>query len=136
MSRLIKKYKNRRLYDTEKSQYITVEELQTYVIDGLPFRVEDSTTGNDITTATLLQIFVEMESGPTQFLTHEMLRQLIILSHHPMSKSFKSMLEQMFSGMEKSLGKNVYLNDYQKVADDWNQQMQQLMKQWQGFFKP
>ncbi|KTC87900.1 MULTISPECIES: polyhydroxyalkanoate synthesis regulator DNA-binding domain-containing protein [Legionella] len=136
MSRLIKKYKNRRLYDTEKSQYITVEELQTYVIDGLPFRVEDSTTGNDITTATLLQIFVEMESGPTQFLTHEMLRQLIILSHHPMSKSFKSMLEQMFSGMEKSLGKNVYLNDYQKAADDWNQQMQQLMKQWQGFFKP
>lgn len=135
MVRLIKKYKNRRLYDTEKSQYITVEELQAYVIDGLPFRVEDSATGNDITTSTLLQIFVEMESGPTQFLTQEMLRQLIIWAHHPMSQSFKSMLEQMFSGMEKTLGKNVYLNDYQKATDSWNQQMQQLMKQWQGFFK-
>ncbi|ARG96459.1 polyhydroxyalkanoate synthesis regulator DNA-binding domain-containing protein [Legionella micdadei] len=136
MARLIKKYKNRRLYDTEKSQYITVEELQSYVIDGIPFRVEDSTTGKDITTATLLQIFVEMESGPTQFLTQEMLRQLIILAHHPMSKSFKDMLEQMFSGLENSLGRNHYLNDYQKATDTWNQQMQEFMKQWQGFFKP
>lgn len=136
MARLIKKYKNRRLYDTEKSQYITVEELQSYVIDGIPFRVEDSTTGKDITTTTLLQIFVEMESGPTQFLTQEMLRQLIILAHHPMSKSFKDMLEQMFSGLENSLGRNHYLNDYQKATDTWNQQMQEFMKQWQGFFKP
>ncbi|KTD28024.1 MULTISPECIES: polyhydroxyalkanoate synthesis regulator DNA-binding domain-containing protein [Legionella] len=136
MARLIKKYKNRRLYDTEKSQYITVEELQSYVIDGIPFHVEDSTTGKDITTATLLQIFVEMESGPTQFLTQEMLRQLIILAHHPMSKSFKDMLEKMFSGLEKTLGGSPYLNDYQKATDTWNQQMQQLMKQWQSFFKP
>ena len=58
MTRLIKKYKNRRLYDTEKSQYITVEELQRYVIDNIPVRVEDSASKEDITNATLLQIFV------------------------------------------------------------------------------
>ena len=45
MTRLIKKYKNRRLYDTETSQYITLEELQRYVVDGVQFSVEDSMTG-------------------------------------------------------------------------------------------
>ena len=67
MARLIKKYKNRRLYDTEKSQYITVEELQSYVIEGLPFRVEDSSSGKDITNVALLQIFVEMEVARASF---------------------------------------------------------------------
>lgn len=130
MTRLIKKYKNRRLYDTEKSQYITVEDLQHYVIEGIDFRVEDSTNSADITNATLLQIFVEMESGATQFLSSQMLRHLITLAHHPMNNSFKSLLGQMFAGMEKNLE-----NDYQKTTETLNQQMDQFMKQWRGFFK-
>ncbi|KTC76797.1 polyhydroxyalkanoate synthesis regulator DNA-binding domain-containing protein [Legionella brunensis] len=134
MARLIKKYKNRRLYDTEKSQYITVEELQRYVVEGVPFKVEDSTTGKDITNATLLQIFVEMESGATQFLSPEILRQLITFANHPMSQSFKTMLEQMFANMQKLLQTNPYLNDYKKATSFWDQQVQQLLKQWQGFF--
>ncbi|WP_058482996.1 polyhydroxyalkanoate synthesis regulator DNA-binding domain-containing protein [Legionella spiritensis] len=136
MTILIKKYKNRRLYDTEKSQYITVEELQRYVLDGTAFRVEDSVSNNDITNATLLQIFVEMESGASQFLSSEMLRQLIILAHHPMSQSFKQMLEQFFVTMEKSLQVNPYLNEFKQANDAWSQQMQQIVKQWQGLFKP
>ncbi|QRN02742.1 polyhydroxyalkanoate biosynthesis repressor PhaR [Legionella sp. MW5194] len=135
MTRLIKKYKNRRLYDTEKSQYITVEELQRYIIDGIAFRVEDSVTNNDITNTTLLQIFVEMESGASQFLSADMLKQLIILANHPMSQSFKKMLEQLFVTMEKSLKGNPYLSDYKNTSDRWSQHMQQLLTQWQGFFK-
>lgn len=134
MARLIKKYKNRRLYDTEKSQYITVEELQGYVVEGLLFKVEDSTTGNDITSATLLQILVEMESGATQFLSPEILRQLISFANHPMSQSFKTVLEQMFANMEKLLQTNPYVNDYKKATTVWDDQMQQFFKQWQGFF--
>lgn len=135
MTRLIKKYKNRRLYDTEKSQYITVEELKRYIIDGITFRVEDSVNNADITSATLLQIFVEMESGSTQFLSSEMLRQLIVLAHHPMNKSFKSMLEQLFQTMEKNMQTNPYLADYKQASDAWGLQMKQLVKQWQGFFE-
>lgn len=134
MARLIKKYKNRRLYDTEKSQYITVEELQRYVVEGLPFKVEDSATGKDITNATLLQIFVEMESGATQFLSPDILRQLITFANHPMHHSFKAMLEQMFANMGELLKSNPYLNDYKKATALWDQQMQQFFKQWQGFF--
>lgn len=136
MTRLIKKYKNRRLYDTEKSQYITVEELQAYVVKGIVFRVEDSVDGRDLTTTTLLQIFVEMENGATQFLSPEMLRQLITLAHHPMNKAFKELLAKTFTGIEKSLEANPYLSDYQKATDSLTAQMQQLMDQWQHLFKP
>jgi polyhydroxyalkanoate synthesis repressor PhaR len=132
MPRLIKKYKNRRLYDTEISQYITVEDLQRYVVDGLPFIVEDSTSKADITNATLLQIFVEMEAGSTKFLSADMLRQLICLAHHPMSQSFKTLLEQLVETVEKQSQSNRYLSDYTQAIDAWNKQMQQLTNQWQA----
>lgn len=129
--RLIKKYKNRRLYDTEVSQYITVEQLQRYVVDGVVFKVEDSETGKDLTNSVLLQIIVEMESGPSQFLSTDILRQIISLANHPMHVSLKTMMEQMFQAIDKPL-KN---NPYQQATDVWNQQMQQMMQQWQKLFK-
>ncbi|WP_133139820.1 polyhydroxyalkanoate synthesis regulator DNA-binding domain-containing protein [Legionella genomosp. 1] len=135
MSRLIKKYKNRRLYDMEKSKYITVEELQQYVIEGIDFRVEDSTSSQDITNSTLLQIFMEMESGTTQFLSPEVLRQLIILAKHPMHQLFANMLEQFFTNMQASLNSNPYLTNAQQTSMAWQQQMQQFVSQWQKIFK-
>lgn len=135
MIRLIKKYKNRRLYDTEKSQYINVEELAQYVVEGIAFKVEDASSGKDLTTNTLLQIFVEMESGPSQFLSADMLRQLIILAHHPMNKSFKTMLGQMFTNIETSIDSNSFINDYKKAAELWSGKMDELSKQWQEYFK-
>ncbi|AHE66131.1 polyhydroxyalkanoate synthesis regulator DNA-binding domain-containing protein [Legionella oakridgensis] len=135
MTRLIKKYKNRRLYDTEKSQYITIDDLQRYVVDGLPFRVEEVETGKDITNGTLMQILVEMEAGSSQFLSSEILRQLIGLAHHPMNKTLKGMLEQMMEFMDKQMQANPYLQDYQQATDAWNKQMQSFFSQWQHFFK-
>lgn len=132
MIRLIKKYKNRRLYDTETSQYITLEELQHYVVDGIQFRVEDSMTGNDLTNTILLQIIVEMEGGANQFLSSTILRQIISLANHPMHASLKKMMEQMFMAMEKPLESNPYT----QVTEAWNQQMQKMMQQWQSLFKP
>ncbi|MCE0722425.1 MULTISPECIES: polyhydroxyalkanoate synthesis regulator DNA-binding domain-containing protein [Legionella] len=131
MTRLIKKYKNRRLYDTETSQYITLEELQRYVVDGVQFKVEDSLTEKDLTNAILLQIIVEMEAGSTQFLSSDILRQIISLANHPMHASLKQMMEQMFQVMEKPLQNN----PYRQATDTWNQQMQKMMQQWQSLFK-
>ena len=131
MTRLIKKYKNRRLYDTETSQYITVDQLQRYVVDGVAFQIEDSETGKDLTNSILLQIIVEMEAGPTQFLSPEILRQIISLANHTMHASLKTMMEQMFQVMEQPL----QINPYQKATETWNQQMQTMMKQWQNLFK-
>jgi polyhydroxyalkanoate synthesis repressor PhaR len=131
MIRLIKKYKNRRLYDTETSQYITLEQLQAYVVEGLEFKVEDSETAKDLTNSILLQIIVEMEAGPTQFLSSEILRQIITLANHPMQVSFKSMMEDLFQVMNKPLQNN----PYQQVSKQWNEQMQEMMQQWQKLFK-
>ena len=130
MTRLIKKYKNRRLYDTELSQYITVDDLQRYVIDRIPFQVQDSTTKKDITTATLLHIFVEMEAGPTTFLSPEVLRQLISLAHHPMNQSLKALFGQMLTSIETQLHPDVY----QVASEAWNQQMKDVVRQWEAFF--
>ncbi|KTD75695.1 polyhydroxyalkanoate synthesis regulator DNA-binding domain-containing protein [Legionella waltersii] len=129
--RLIKKYKNRRLYDTEISQYITLEQLQKYVVDGVDFKIEDSESSKDLTNSVLLQIIVEMEAGPTQFLSAGILRQIIALANHPMHVAFKAMMEQMFQTMEKPM----HDNPYQKASDAWNKQMQQMMQQWQNLFK-
>lgn len=134
MTRLIKKYKNRRLYDTEISQYITVDALQRYVLDGIVFRVEDSVSKDDITNATLLQIFVDMEAGPTKFLSPQMLRQLICLAHHPMSESLKTMMGQMVSSLDTHTHSTSFVSDYSQTAEAWNKQMQQLIHQWQALF--
>lgn len=135
MTRLIKKYKNRRLYDTEKSQYITVEDLQHYVVDNVAFRVEDAVSKADITNATLLQILVEMEEGPTKFLSSEILRQLICLAHHPMSQSFKELLGQMVTAIEHPMQANPYVSDFKNASDAWNKQLQQMTSQWQALFR-
>ena len=134
MTKLIKKYKNRRLYDTDISQYITVDDLQHYVVNNVLFRVEDSTSKEDITNATLLQIFVEMEAGTTKFFSSDMLRQLISLAHHPLNQSLKTVLGQMVATIEKQSQSNPHLSDYQKVSEAWNKRLQQLTTQWQHFF--
>lgn len=135
MSRLIKKYKNRRLYDTEKSQYITIEDLHRYVIDGVVFHVEDSDSSKDITNTTLLQILAEVDTETSQFLSPEILRHLISLSHHPMSKFFRVMMEEMIKTMEQQVLNNSYINDYKKLQDSWDKQLKQFMNNWQNLFQ-
>lgn len=130
--RLIKKYKNRRLYDMERSQYITLEELRAYVLQGIDFQVVDASKGNDITTLTLLQLFMELEEHSTHFLSPDMLRQLIVWSQHPMSQNYKMMLEHALVSMRQyPLLKDVQ----QKTAELWTKQSEQLLKSWQDLFR-
>lgn len=75
--RIIKKYPNRRLYDTEISSYITLEDVRQLVLDGEPFEVRDAKTGEDLTRSVLLQIIAEHEErGHPMFTTH-LLSQVI-----------------------------------------------------------
>ncbi len=68
--RLIKKYPNRRLYDTQISRYITLEEIRQLVLDGEEFQVVDKSSGKDITRSILLQVIAEQEGlGKTIFST-------------------------------------------------------------------
>ncbi len=135
MTRLIKKYKNRRLYDTEISRYITIEEVQQYVMDGLAFKVEDSSTQKDLTNATLLQILVDMEGGPSQFLSADLLRQLIWLAGHPMNQLYKTWLEQFVSTIQNHMQLNAKQGDYQKMNEAWSKELQKMTSFWQTLFR-
>jgi len=129
--KLIKKYKNRRLYDLQRSQYVTVEDLQTYVLEDIEFRVQDANSGKDLTNSTLLQIFVDQELNSTQALSANGLRQLIKLSKHPMSEQYKVMLEQMLSKLQDHFPP--FLQNVQATTELWMTQSQQFMKSWQDW---
>ncbi|MBX3688818.1 polyhydroxyalkanoate synthesis repressor PhaR [Dokdonella sp.] len=76
-SRIIKKYPNRRLYDTEISSYITLEEIRQLVLDNEEFEVRDAKTGEDLTRSVLLQIISEYEDRGQPMFTSKLLSQII-----------------------------------------------------------
>ena len=76
-TRIIKKYPNRRLYDTEISSYITVEDVRPLILDGEQFEVRDAKTGEDLTRQVLLQIIAEQEQGGEPVLSTQLLSQII-----------------------------------------------------------
>lgn len=75
--RTIKKYPNRRLYDTEISSYITLEEVRQLVLDNENFEVRDAKSGEDLTRSVLLQIISEHEDKGQPMLSPELLSQII-----------------------------------------------------------
>ncbi|MEZ5440310.1 MAG: polyhydroxyalkanoate synthesis repressor PhaR [Lysobacterales bacterium] len=75
--RIIKKYPNRRLYDTEISSYVTLEDIRQLVIDDEPFEVHDAKSGQDISRTVLLQIIAEREEAGEPLLSANVLQQLI-----------------------------------------------------------
>ena len=75
--RIIKKYPNRRLYDTEISSYVTLEDIRQLVQDGDAFEVQDAKTQQDLTRSVLLQIITEREEQGQPLLTTQLLSQLI-----------------------------------------------------------
>lgn len=76
-TRIIKKYPNRRLYDTEISSYITIEDVRQLIVDGEEFEVRDAKTGEDLTRSVLLQIIAEHESAGEPVLSTQLLAQII-----------------------------------------------------------
>lgn len=77
---VIKKYGNRRLYDTSRSRYVNLEEIARLIRKGRGVRVVDAKTGEDLTRATLMQIIVEDNKAGSAGLPLELMRQLIVAS--------------------------------------------------------
>ncbi|GAB2514040.1 polyhydroxyalkanoate synthesis repressor PhaR [Lysobacter humi (ex Lee et al. 2017)] len=75
--RVIKKYPNRRLYDTEISSYITIEDVRQLIVDGEEFEVRDARSGDDLTRQVLLQIIAEHEQDGEPVLSTQLLSQII-----------------------------------------------------------
>src|SRR5207247_1006931 len=77
--RVLKKYPNRRLYDTMLSRYVTQEDVRRLVLERVVFRVVDARTGADLTRTVLLQIVTEQESHGRPLLSPDVLTELIRL---------------------------------------------------------
>ena len=92
--RIIKKYPNRRLYDTETSTYITLAEVKDLVLEYKEFQVVDAKTGDDLTRAILLQIILEEESGGVPMFSTDMLANIIRYYGHAMQGLMGSYLER------------------------------------------
>jgi polyhydroxyalkanoate synthesis repressor PhaR len=92
--RILKKYPNRRLYDTEISSYITLHEVKTMVLSGTPFEVRDAKSGDDLTRSILLQIILEEETGGVPMFSTSMLAQIIRFYGHAMQGMMGTYLEK------------------------------------------
>lgn len=92
--RIIKKYPNRRLYDTETSSYITLSEVKALVMNRESFEVRDVKTGEDITRSILLQIILEEEANGSPMFSASVLESLIRFYGHAMQGFLGGYLEK------------------------------------------
>jgi polyhydroxyalkanoate synthesis repressor PhaR len=92
--RLIKKYPNRRLYDTETSTYITLSDVKQLVLDQEEFKVMDAKSSEDLTRSILLQIILEEESGGLPMFSSTMLSQIIRFYGNAMQGMMGTYLEK------------------------------------------
>ena len=91
--RVLKKYPNRRLYDTRTSSYITLADVKQMVLEAESFEVRDAKTGDDLTRSILLQIILEEETGGMPMFTTPMLSQVIRFYGHAMQGMMGNYLE-------------------------------------------
>jgi polyhydroxyalkanoate synthesis repressor PhaR len=105
-TRLIKKYPNRRLYDTQTSTYITLADVKQLVLEQAEFQVVDAKTGEDLSRQILLQIILEEEQGGMPIFTPPVLAQIIRSYGNAMQGMMGSYLEknvQAFIDIQKKL---------------------------------
>jgi polyhydroxyalkanoate synthesis repressor PhaR len=104
--RIIKKYPNRRLYDTEISSYVTLEDVRQLIVEGEAFEVRDAKTGKDLTRAVLLQILAEHEDIGQPIFSTQLLTTVIRFYGDSLQGIIGSYLErsiQLFSEQQQQL---------------------------------
>ena len=99
---IIKKYANRRLYNTDTSSYITLDDLAGMVRENIDFKVLDAKSGDDITHTILTQIIVDEESSGAQMLPVSFLRDLISMYGNSMQSMMPSYLEASMATFRKN----------------------------------
>ena len=126
--RVLKKYPNRRLYDTRSSSYITLADVKEMVLKLEDFEVRDAKSGEDLTRSILLQIILDEESGGVPMFSSQMLAQMIRFYGHSMQGMMGAYLEknlQTFVEMQKRFASSgMGLNDAKAFTPEtWAQFM-------------
>ncbi len=132
--RLIKKYPNRRLYDTKTSVYITLADVKKLVVQGEEFQVVDDKTKEDLTRSILLQIILEEETAGAPMFSSDILTQFIRSYGNAMQGMLGAYLErnmQLFGEIQKSMQEQS-----QKLYGDPTKSNEDLWKQFMSFQGP
>ena len=136
--RLIKKYPNRRLYDTTNSGYITLADVKEMVLEGIDFQVVDAKSSEDLTRSILLQIILDEESGGVPMFSSEMLAQMIRFYGSAQQTIMGQYIEQnvkAFLTIQKKLqdqAKQIYGDKMMLTPELWKQFMQMQAPAMQG----
>ncbi len=133
-ARLIKKYPNRRLYDTKTSVYITLADVKKLVMGGEEFQVVDAKTGEDLTRSILLQIILEEEAAGAPMFSSDVLTQFIRSYGNAMQGMLGAYLErnmQLFGEIQKSMREQS-----QKLYGEPTKVNEELWKQFMSFQGP
>jgi polyhydroxyalkanoate synthesis repressor PhaR len=125
--RLIKKYPNRRLYDTRTSTYITLADVKQLVLNQEEFTVVDAKTGDELTRAILLQIILDEESSGQPLFTSDVLSQFIRSYGNAMQGMMGTYIErnlELFNEIQKRMqeqSRSIYGDNGKVGTDMWNQ---------------
>jgi polyhydroxyalkanoate synthesis repressor PhaR len=92
--RLIKKYANRRLYDSTESRHVTIEDIRKMIVSGAKVKVVDDKSGEDLTRAVLLQVIAEQDQYGTPVLSTELLEAIIRFYGNPVQEMLTKYMEQ------------------------------------------
>ncbi|HXX86434.1 MAG TPA: polyhydroxyalkanoate synthesis repressor PhaR [Casimicrobiaceae bacterium] len=136
--RVIKKYPNRRLYDTANSGYITLADVKQMVLDFVDFQVIDAKTGGDLTRSILLQIILEEESAGMPMFSSEMLSQMIRFYGNALQGIMGNYMEQnvkAFLAIQNKLqdqAKQIYGDKLMLTPELWKQFLQMQAPAMQG----
>ncbi len=137
-ARIIKKYPNRRLYDTEDSKYITLDDVKRLVLGGVEFVVKDVKTDEDLTRNILLQIIAEQEHDGEPFFSTELLTQIIRSygdSIQSMAGDYIEKSMQLFLNQQKEFQKAISANPLTAISDMAEQNMKMWQQMQDNFFK-
>ncbi len=139
--RIIKKYQNRCLYDTQASAYISINDLKQMIYEGKEFVVHQAKSKKDITRSVLLQIIADEENGNEPMFTPDMLMKLIRMHGASMQNVYGGYLQQsmdIFESKSKEffdqMGKTMSNNPMTMWADLTQQNLQHWQEFQQSFF--
>lgn len=103
MIRLIKRYESRKLYDTEESRYVSLDDIASWIRDGQEVRVVDNATSADVTSQTLTQIIVEEGRKGNAPLPSELLHELVRMGERTVSNGFEQVQGQVGRFVDRSI---------------------------------
>lgn len=138
-ARVIKKYANRRLYDTEASKHVTLQNIRQMIVDGEDIQILEDTSGDDITRPLLLQIIVEQEqNGGQPILTELLLAQLIRFYGNPMQGMMAEYLQKSvdtFVGQQRTVQSQMQDMLSSTPLDTMRELTAKNMKTWEALFQ-